>query len=130
MVQLLKRPQAEIDLEEIWWYIAQNNPKNADNFLDLILEQCLFLAQSPYSGKKRDELLQDLRSFPVRNYIFRWNMALILCGLCTVHVILIKSFFKRLYFKCDRFRCVCRRVLSRFILRRSDLYFVAGVFCL
>ena len=69
MAQLLKRPQAETDLEEIWWYIAQNNPKNADNFLDLILEQCLFLAQSPYSGKKRDELLQDLRSFPVRNYV-------------------------------------------------------------
>ena len=69
MAQLLKRPQAETDLDEIWWYIAQNNPKNADNFLDFILEQCLFLAQSPYSGKKRDELLQDLRSFPVRNYL-------------------------------------------------------------
>jgi len=66
---LLKRPQAETDLDEIWWYIAQNNPKNADNFLDFILEQCLFLAQSPYSGKKRDELLQDLRSFPVCNYL-------------------------------------------------------------
>jgi toxin ParE1/3/4 len=69
MAQLLKRPQAETDLEEIWWYIAQNNPKNADNFLDFILKQCLFLAQSPYSGKKRDELLQGLRSFPVRNYV-------------------------------------------------------------
>jgi toxin ParE1/3/4 len=69
MTQLLKRPQAEIDLDEIWWYIAQNNPKNADNFLDFILEQCLFLTQSPYSGKKRDELLQDLRSFPVRSYL-------------------------------------------------------------
>lgn len=69
MAQLLKRPQAEIDLDEIWWYIAQNNPKNADNFLDFILKQCLFLAQPPYSGKKRDELLQDLRSFPVRNYV-------------------------------------------------------------
>ena len=69
MTQLLKRPQAEIDLDEIWWYIPQNNPENADNFLDFILEQCLFLAQSPYSGKKRDELLQDLRSFPVRSYL-------------------------------------------------------------
>lgn len=69
MPQLLKRPQAETDLEEIWWYIAQNNPKNADSFLDLIWKQCVFLAQSPYSGKKRDELFQDLRSFPVRNYV-------------------------------------------------------------
>jgi toxin ParE1/3/4 len=69
MSQILKRPQAETDLAEIWWYIAQNNPQNADSFLDLIWEQCLFLAQSPYSGKKRDELLPDLRSFPIRNYV-------------------------------------------------------------
>lgn len=69
MPSLLKRPQAEVDLEEIWWYIAQNNPKNADNFLDFILEKCLFLAESPYLGKKRDELLKNLRSFPVRNYV-------------------------------------------------------------
>jgi toxin ParE1/3/4 len=69
MMQLLKRPQAETDLEEIWWYIAQNNPQNADNFLDLIWEQCVFLATSQYSGKKRNELLLNLRSFPVRNYV-------------------------------------------------------------
>jgi toxin ParE1/3/4 len=69
MAQIIKRPQAESDLEEIWWYIAQNNPKNADNFLDLLWEHCVFLAQSPFSGKKRDELLPNLRSFPVRHYV-------------------------------------------------------------
>lgn len=69
MPSLLKRPQAELDLEDIWWYIAQNNPKNADTFLDFILEKCFLLAESPYLGKKRDELLENLRSFPVRNYV-------------------------------------------------------------
>lgn len=29
MARILKRPQAETDLDEIWWYIAQDNPDNA-----------------------------------------------------------------------------------------------------
>jgi len=45
MPRLLKRPEAENDLEEIWWYIAQDSPKNADSFLDRIQESCLALAE-------------------------------------------------------------------------------------
>ena len=37
MLQVLKRPQAETDLDDIWWYIAQDNPDNADRFLDAFL---------------------------------------------------------------------------------------------
>ncbi len=29
MPRLLKRPEAESDLDEIWWYIAQDSPKKA-----------------------------------------------------------------------------------------------------
>jgi toxin ParE1/3/4 len=50
MPQVLKRPQAETDLDEIWWYIAQDNPDNADRFLDLIEERCQALAQFPHLG--------------------------------------------------------------------------------
>jgi len=55
MPRLLKRPEAENDLEEIWWYIAQDSPKNADSFLDRIQESCLALTQIKLIMKKQLE---------------------------------------------------------------------------
>ena len=69
MPQVLKRPQAETDLDDIWWHIAQDNPDAADRVLDMIEERCQTLAQFPYIGTSRDELLPDLRSLPVGNYL-------------------------------------------------------------
>lgn len=34
MLRINKLPAAETDLDEIWWYIAQDNPGNADKLLD------------------------------------------------------------------------------------------------
>jgi len=67
--RLLKRPEAENDLEEIWWFIAQDSPHNADRFLDRIQERCLALAGFPKMGVSREELKPDLRSQPVGNYL-------------------------------------------------------------
>ena len=39
MPRILKRPEAENDLDEIWLYIAQDNPKSADRFLDHLHEK-------------------------------------------------------------------------------------------
>ncbi|HEY7494964.1 MAG TPA: type II toxin-antitoxin system RelE/ParE family toxin [Candidatus Tectomicrobia bacterium] len=47
MPQALKRPQAETDLDDIWWHIAQDNPDAADRVLDMIEERCQTLAQFP-----------------------------------------------------------------------------------
>lgn len=69
MPRLLKRPEAESDLEEIWWYIAQDNPNNADIFLDRIQETCLALADFPNMGTNRNNLKMGLRSQPVGNYL-------------------------------------------------------------
>lgn len=69
MPRLLKRPEAESDLDEIWWYIAQDSPHNADRFLDCIQERCLALADFPKMGTSRDELKAGLRSQPVGNYM-------------------------------------------------------------
>ena len=69
MPQVLKRPQAEADLDDIWWYIAQENPDAADRLLDSIDERCATLAQFPSIGTSRDELLPNLRSLPVGNYL-------------------------------------------------------------
>ena len=69
MPRLLKKPEAENDLDEIWWHIAQDSPHNADKFLDRIQERCLSLADFPQMGTIRNELKAGLRSQPVGNYL-------------------------------------------------------------
>lgn len=69
MPRLLKRPEVERDLEEIWWYIAQDSPLSADRLLDRIQENCLTLANFPLMGANRNELLEGLCSLPVVSYL-------------------------------------------------------------
>jgi toxin ParE1/3/4 len=69
MFRIHKSPAAENDLDEIWWYIAQDNPGNADKFLDALEETCRKLAQFASMGRKRDELYPGLQSFPVGKYL-------------------------------------------------------------
>ncbi len=69
MLRILKRPEAENDLAEIWLYIAQDNPDNADKLIDEIEETSRKLARFTNMGRNRDELHPGLRSFPVGKYI-------------------------------------------------------------
>jgi len=69
MAIIFKRPLAELDLLDIWDYIADDSPDRADTFLDRIEAKLSLLAQNPSLGKKRPELLSDLRSFPIGNYV-------------------------------------------------------------
>jgi len=68
MKQVLKRPLAEADLDEIWDYIAEDSPERASNFLRKLYAKMQTLAANPNIGRKRDELLPGLRSFPYGNY--------------------------------------------------------------
>lgn len=69
MPEILRRPDAEADLDGIWLYIAQDSPTNANRLIDLIEDRCRLLAENPMMGRSRPELASDLRSFPVGNYI-------------------------------------------------------------
>jgi len=69
MPRILARPQAQADLDDIWWYIAQDNPDNADRFLGEIEQRFRALSQFPRMGANRDELMPLLRSFAVGNYV-------------------------------------------------------------
>jgi toxin ParE1/3/4 len=69
MVKILKRPQAVIDLEDIWWYVAQNNLQDADRLLDRIQVKLMNLAEFPQMGMGQDDLKPSLRSFTVGNYL-------------------------------------------------------------
>lgn len=69
MLKIHKSPEAENDLDEIWWYIAQDNPDNADKLLDEIEEICRKLARFTSMGRNRAELHSGLQSFPVGKYL-------------------------------------------------------------
>lgn len=69
MEKILLRPEAERDLDEIWWYIAQDSPHNADKLLDEIEETSRKLVRFKNMGRNRDELHPGLQSFPSGKYL-------------------------------------------------------------
>ncbi|MEH2061914.1 MAG: type II toxin-antitoxin system RelE/ParE family toxin [Nostoc sp.] len=62
-------PQATQDLQEINDYLFAGNPDIADRFLTIITQKFDILAQFASMGRRRDELLPALRSFPVDDYL-------------------------------------------------------------
>jgi len=60
---------ANADVEGIANYIFDLNPVAADRFLDALDETCGLLAEHPLIGRSRPELGENLRSFPVGNYL-------------------------------------------------------------
>jgi toxin ParE1/3/4 len=69
MPRVLKRPQALADLAEIWAYIADDSPANAEAFAALIDTKLQALGRQHAMGRNRDELHKYLRSFPVDRYV-------------------------------------------------------------
>ena len=70
-------PQAESDLDDIWYYIAtaSNSIKIADRLIVSITERFLLLSSYPYIGRRRDEDLRPgLRSFPVGAYVIVYRL--------------------------------------------------------
>ncbi|BAU43561.1 type II toxin-antitoxin system RelE/ParE family toxin [Leptolyngbya sp. O-77] len=61
--------KAEQDLENIWVCTANRDPVAADLMLAKILDRLPMLAQFPAMGRSRDELLPNLRSFPIKPYV-------------------------------------------------------------
>lgn len=68
MLELAISPDADADLEHIWFYIAQDQPVNADRFLDRLKAAAERLAEFPNIGRNRPELAEGLKSFPVGRY--------------------------------------------------------------
>jgi toxin ParE1/3/4 len=61
--------EARADLDEIWFYIARDNPAAADKFIHAIVSRFPRLAAMPQLGRRREELSPRLRSFPVGRYV-------------------------------------------------------------
>ena len=69
------RPAAERDLDEIWLYIAFDNPAAADAVVDHIQERTLQLSAFPRSGRLRPEIAADARAVPVGTYLILYREA-------------------------------------------------------
>jgi toxin ParE1/3/4 len=49
-------PAARSDLDEIWFYIAQDDPEAADKFIRAIVSRFPKFAAMPELGRQREEL--------------------------------------------------------------------------
>jgi len=66
---------AESDLIEIWVYVAEGSVEGADRLIAKIQRQCQVLAEAPGTGRRRDDLLPGIRSFPVVRYVLFYREA-------------------------------------------------------
>lgn len=69
MPRILRRPLALQDLDQIWVYIALDNPKAADDFIARIEEKCRLLAEHPNIGTSCEALHPALRFLAVEKYL-------------------------------------------------------------
>ncbi len=69
MPEIVKLPRARVDLVEIWDYIADDSEAQADAFIDSIDRKLRILSEKPYLGRVRQELAENMRSFPVDRYV-------------------------------------------------------------
>ena len=64
---------ARRDLDEIWDYIAADNPIAANKFLDKILKAAQSYANQPRLGEARFDLMPDCRHFSVGQYVIYYR---------------------------------------------------------
>ena len=66
-------PEAEIDLDAIWEYIAEDNPNAADRVIDQIEATIEALVPFPHQGHRRPDLTsRPLRFTSAGNYLIAY----------------------------------------------------------
>lgn len=71
MLNLVIRPQAEIDIDEIITYLLETNPQAATKFLAELRQTFTLLSDNPLIGVKRQyrlPALEGIRLFPLKKY--------------------------------------------------------------
>jgi len=78
----LRAPQAESDLDEIWYFLATQSSSVhvADRVIDSITARFALLASHPYVGRRRDEDLRPgVRTFTVGDYVTAYELTVTTC---------------------------------------------------
>ena len=76
MVKIRLSRQAEAELDRIWVHVADasGSVDIANRVTDLITERLWLLAQYPYLGRRRNDLLAGTRSFPADDYLIIYRI--------------------------------------------------------
>lgn len=69
MPRVLLRPQAEVDVQDIWAFIAEDNMVAADEWVDQLDAKMRLWATQPLMGRARDELAPGIRSLAFGRYV-------------------------------------------------------------
>jgi len=73
MPTVQRTAQADEDLINIWVYIATDNPKAADSWLDEIESKFILLSEQPRLGPAHSDIAPKLRYFPVGSYLILYR---------------------------------------------------------
>lgn len=71
--RLIVSRDAETDLLLIWIYYAQKSERAAKRIRSEISSKFSLLLEYPHMGRRRPELGEGLRSFPVGNYVIFYS---------------------------------------------------------
>lgn len=63
--ELVYTSAARADLEEIFWFIAVDNPPRARSYIAEIEQACRNLCETPFMGRERPDLRAGLYVFPL-----------------------------------------------------------------
>ncbi len=74
MPKFIVSVEAKNDLDEIWFYIAQDSIRAADNVEDDIIRSFYDLSDNPLMGHKRDDLTpREVRFWNVHSYLIIYD---------------------------------------------------------
>src|ERR1044071_317470 len=68
-------PQALVDIDAIYDYIADNSPEAADRVVRRLRDVMRMLGDNPLAGRSRPEFGSGVRSFPSGNYLIFYRSA-------------------------------------------------------
>lgn len=69
-----RTPRADQDLEELWFFIAQDDPAAADRWLEALDQKIRLLADNPMMGTARPDIARELRYHPVGNHLLLYRV--------------------------------------------------------
>jgi toxin ParE1/3/4 len=68
-------PEAEADLDKLWYYVASNSSiEVADRLVDSLATRFFLLGTHPRAGRRRDDLWPGMRVFPVGDYVVLYRV--------------------------------------------------------
>ena len=74
MMRIVRRPKAEQDLDDIYNWIADQSPANADRYIERIISTIRHVAEMPQMGVLRLPNYPKIRSFPVGSHLVFYQL--------------------------------------------------------